>query len=285
MLRPVARIAAATAAAIGIYAGSASADVTDTRVLEESLAVPAGEPLVVIVKNVFGSIAVTAHDANRVEMRATETVHGDLQADIERARAEVALRTEQETGRVAFRVRNLNADGSDCDCYGQHWDDYRVEYDIEIRVPRGATLDLSTVNDGDITTEGVTGGFTVRNVNGGVRLGAAGGSGSVTTVNGKIEAAFATAPGEPTSFKTVNGEIDVTLPTTLSADLAFRTMNGDVFTDFAVEELNQTPVAERNRGRFVMRTNRNSAFRVGAGGDPLTFNTLNGNIYVRKAPQ
>jgi hypothetical protein len=28
---------------------------------------------------------------------------------------------------------------------------------------------------------------------------------------------------------------------------------------------------------------RNSAFRVGAGGDSLSFNTLNGNIYVRKA--
>jgi hypothetical protein len=282
MLRPLQTIAATTAAAIGICAGSVNAEVTDTRELTESLAVPASEPLVVIVKNVFGSITVTGHDANRVEMRATETVHGDLQADIERARAEVALRTEQEPGRVAFRVRNLNADG-DCDCYGRRWDDYRVEYDIEIRVPRGASLDIATVNDGDITTDGVTGGFTVRNVNGAIRLGAAGSSGSATTVNGKIEASFASAPGGPTSFKTVNGEIDVTLPSTLSAELAFKTMNGDVFTDFAVEELNQTPVAERNRGRFVMRTNRNSAFRVGAGGNPLTFNTLNGNIYVRKA--
>ena len=32
-----------------------------------------------------------------------------------------------------------------------------------------------------------------------------------------------------------------------------------------------------------MRTNRNSAFRVGSGGERHSFNTLNGDIYVRKA--
>jgi len=39
----------------------------------------------------------------------------------------------------------------------------------------------------------------------------------------------------------------------------------------------------RDRGRYVMNTNRNSAFRVGTGGERHTFNTLNGDILVRKA--
>jgi Putative adhesin len=272
---------AATAAALGLYAVGARAEVTDTRMLEESLAVPASEPLTVIVKNVIGSIRVTGHDLDRVEMRATETVRGDLRADIDRARMEVELRTEQEPGRIAFRVRH-SGDDADRGHYGQGWEGYTVEYDIELRVPRTAMLDLATVNDGDITTEGVSGNFTIRNVNGAVQLGG-GGSGSVTTVNGKIAAAFASAPTGPTSFKTVNGDVDVTLPNTLAADLNFKTMNGDVFTDFEVEQLAQTPVKQRERGLFVMRTNRDSAFRVGAGGDPLSFHTLNGNIYVRKA--
>jgi hypothetical protein len=275
-------IAAATAAVLGLWASGANADVTDTRELEESLAVPAGEPLVVIVRNVFGSIKVTGHDANRVEMHATETVRGDLRADIDRARAEVALRTEQEPGRIAFRVRHTDADDDD-DRDGWRWDNYVVEYDIELRVPRGAKVELATVNDGDITTEGVTGGFTVRNVNGGVRLTGVGGGGSATTVNGEIRATFAAAPGEPTTFKTVNGDVDVTFPNSLSADLKFATMNGDVLTDFDVEEVQQATVVQRNGGRFSARANRNSSFRVGAGGDPLTFNTLNGDIYVRKA--
>ena len=163
------------------------------------MAVTAGQPLVVIVKNITGSMRVTGHDRDRVELHATETVRGDLQADIDRARAELGLRTESEPGRVAFRVRRLGTNGEaiedgDCDCRNRWNEDYTVEYDIELRVPRGATLDLATVTDGDVTTEGVSGDFTVANVNGGVRLTGLVGSGSVHTVNGDVEATFERAP-------------------------------------------------------------------------------------------
>jgi len=213
-------------------------------------------------------------------MHATETVRGDLQADIERARAEMQLRTESEPGRVAFRVRPLDEDG---DRRNWGWDNYSIEYDIEVRVPRGATLDIATVNDGDVTVEDVNGEFTLKNVNGGVRLVRASGSGTINTVNGNVEAIFARAPSKAMSFHTVNGELDVTFPANLSAELAFHSMQGDVFTDFDVESLSVPPEVRSDRGRYVMRTNRNSAFRVGAGGERHSFNTLNGDIFVRKA--
>ena len=262
------------------FAGAARADVVDTRELMETIPVPANEPLVVIVKNIIGPIRVTGHDANRVEMRATETVRGDLQADIERARAEMQLRTETEPGRVAFRVRHI---GEDDGRRNWGWDNYSIEYDIEVRVPRGATLDIATVNDGDVTVEDVNGEFELKNVNGGVRLVRAGGSGKINTVNGNVEAIFARAPSEATSFHTVNGELDVTFPPNLSAELAFHTMHGDVFTDFDVESLSVPPEVRRDRGRYVLNTNRNSTFRVGTGGERHSFNTLNGDILVRKA--
>src|SRR5688572_6648505 len=137
------RLAAGTAsAALLCFAGSVRADVVETRELAETIPVPAGEPLVVIIKNVMGPIRVTGYDGNNVEMRATETVRGDLQSDIERARAEMGLRTETEPGRVAFRVRPVDGDGGRRN-WG--WDGYSVEYDIEVRVPRGATIDVGTV--------------------------------------------------------------------------------------------------------------------------------------------
>jgi hypothetical protein len=275
------RIATVTAsAALLAFAGTVRADVVDTRELMETIPVPANEPLVVIVKNIIGPIRVTGHDASRVEMHATETVRGDLQADIERARAEMQLRTETEPGRVAIRVRHIDEDG---DRRNRGWDNYSIEYDIEVRVPRCATLDIATVNDGDVTVEDVNGEFELRNVNGGVRLVRAGGSGTINTVNGDVEAVFARAPSEATSFHTVNGELDVTFPANLSAELAFHTMQGDVFTDFDVESLSAPPEVRRDRGRYVLNTNRNSAFRVGTGGERHSFNTLNGDIFVRKA--
>jgi len=275
------RIATVTASAalLGLT-GTVRADVVDTRELMETIPVSANEPLVVIVKNIIGPIHVTGHDANRVEMHATETVRGDLQADIDRARAEMQLRTETEPGRVAFRVRNIDGDSGR---RNSNWDNYSIAYDIELRVPRGATLEISTVNDGDVTVEDVNGEFDLKNVNGAVRLVRAGGGGSIHTVNGDVDASFARSPSEATSFHTVNGEVDVTFPANLSAELAFHTLQGDVFTDFDVESLSAPPEVRRDRGRYVMNTNRNSAFRVGTGGERHTFNTLNGDIFVRKA--
>ena len=274
------RIAGTASLALLAVAGNVRADVVDTRELEETIPVPANEPLVVIVKNVIGPIRVTGHDANRVEMHATETVRGDLQADIERARAEMRLFTETEPGRVAFRVRHVDESR---DRRGWGWDGFSIEYDIEVRVPRNAAVEVSTVNEGDVTVEDVNGEFQLKNVNGGVRLVRAGGSGAINTVNGDVDASFARAPSEPTSFRTVNGELDVTFPASLSAELTFHTLHGDVFTDFDVESLSAPPEVRRNGARYMLNTNRNSAFRVGAGGVRHSFNTVNGEILVRKA--
>ena len=277
-----ATVGAVLAAAVA-YQDLAAADVVETRELEESFNVAAGEPLVVIVRNVFGPVHVTGHDRNTVEMHATETVRADLQADIARAREEMQLETEQEAGRIAFRVRSMRDEN--CNCNWGRWDDYRIEYEIEVRVPRGATIELATVNDGDVVAEGVHGEFNLSNVNGAVRLVDARGGGSISTVNGDVHAAFAEPPAEPTAFKTVNGVVDVTFPEQLAAELTFQTLNGDVFTDFDVESPRDLPVVQtsRTRGGWVARSNRNSVFRIGGGGIRHTFNTLNGGIYVRKA--
>ena len=110
------------------------------------------------------------------------------------------------------------------------------------------------------------------------------GAGSVATVNGTIDAAFDRAPEEGVSFKTVNGEIDVAFPQDLSADLRLKTMHGDLYTDFDTERVNAEPAGQRTRngGGFVMRMERSPTLRVGSGGPSHSFETLNGDIYIRK---
>jgi hypothetical protein len=266
-------------------AGAARAEVTDTRTLKDSVRVPGNGPPTVIVKNVFGNVHVVAYDGATVEMTATETISGDLRADIDRARKEVELRTESEDGRVAFRVRRVGSQG-DGDWRWNGWNDgYRVKYDIEVRVPRDAAIEVATVNDGDVVVEGVHGHFEASNVNGGVRLTGLRGAGHVRTVNGLVSAAFERAPAEETAFKTVNGKIDVQFPQDLKADLKFKTLHGEIYTDFDSEPVTSEPVRDRSRdgGKLVVRTGHGSAIRIGGGGPAYSFETVNGSVYIRKA--
>jgi hypothetical protein len=271
------------AAALVVAAGAARAEVTDTRMLKDSVKVPGNGPPTVIVRNVFGGVHVVAYDGATVDMTATETVTGDLRADIDRARKEVELRTESEEGRVAFRVRRIGSQGDEG--WNNRWGDgYRVRYDIEVRVPRDAAVELTTVNDGDVVVENVRGHFEVNNVNGGVRLTGLRGSGNIKTVNGPVGATFERAPAAATTFKTVNGKIDVSFPQDLKADLSFKTNHGEIYTDFDSEPVASQPVSDRSRdgGKLVVRAEHGSAVRVGGGGPAYSFETVNGSVYIRK---
>lgn len=279
--------AALLAVLLGVPApGAARAELVETRMLEESVQVDGAQAVTIVVENVFGSIRVTAHDRAVVEMTATETVRAQTQADLERARAESELRTERDGGRVAFVVRGND---DDCNCRWGRWDrrgrwnGSAVEYDIELRVPREASLELATVGGG-IAVDGVRGGFDVANVNGPVSLRGLRGTGRATTVNGRLEASFEQGPAAGASFKTVNGRIDVEFPPDLSADLAFKTLHGEIWTDFDAAPVTLSPVRERTQDgdRFVIRSDRRSIVRVASGGPTHSFETLNGDIYVRE---
>jgi DUF4097 and DUF4098 domain-containing protein YvlB len=80
----------------------------------------------------------------------------------------------------------------------------------------------------------------------------------------------------------VNGRIVVTLPASLSADLRLKTLHGGLYTDFETKPLPTRSTTDRRGGRFVYRSDRSATFRVGAGGPELQFETVNGDIQVRK---
>lgn len=275
----------------GMIAPAVQADVSETRTIEESIPVTSAAPRIV-VRNVWGPIRVTAHDRQTVEMTATETIRADTQADLERAREEVTLAIERGGDAAEFVVRHAD-DERDCGLFGCHgswgdwsrWDDYTVQYDFVLGVPRGAVVELATVNAGDITVEGVHGDFEVANVNGNVRLEGLRGTGEARTVNGRLEASFDQAPAGASSFRSVNGDIDVVFPADLAADFEFKTMQGEIWTDFPAEAVTRTLERESRRDGelFVIRSDRGTTVRVGAGGPMHGFETLNGDITIREA--
>jgi hypothetical protein len=258
------------------------AEVIEMRKLEERITVDDLQSLVVVVENVFGSIRVEGRPEALIELTADETIRADTGADLARARSEVTLRTEREAGRIAFVVTRLD-ESCACPCMCR-WDDYVVQYDIVLHIPLAASIDLETVNGGEIVVDDVAGDFEVRNVNGSIMLRNLRGSGKARTVNGGLTASFADAPRADTMFATVNGDIEVAYPEDLGADLRFGTLNGEVWTDFEATPLPTMPVssgARTNDGRFTIRSNR-PGVRIGSGGPTHTFDTLNGDVYVRR---
>lgn len=260
------------------------AEVSESRTLSESLEFPSAAHRLV-VDNVHGSIVVGAHSAGTIEMVTQETIHARSQEKLARAKSEVRLEIYRDDGEIEFFV-----DGPFRDENNRHeWSPihrkpgYQVVYDFEIRVPFDTELRLRTVNDGDIEVVDVRGDFQVHNVNGSIRLEGMAGSGEAETVNGPVAATFVSNPATDTRFATINGEIDVEFQPGLSADLEMDARWGELWIEYEVTALPQSPPVKKTRGdRTVIELGGGARVRVGSGGPTHSFETLNGDIYVRK---
>ena len=141
--------------------------------------------------------------------------------------------------------------------------------DFIVRVPEGVTLVGRTVN-GKVQAESLRSDIEAYTVNGPVRISTTG-SAQARTINGSITASLQNpfwrkAP----RFSAVNGGITIALPADLSATLRAETRNGKVLSDFA-----------SLRGKV---TDQRIEGRIGAGSPapPLTLNTVNGTIQIRR---
>jgi hypothetical protein len=239
------------------------------------------------VDNVDGTIQVIGDNGNTIRVEGEKVIHAADKQALDRARREVTLDVNEKGGVAQLYVngpfRNSNHSSEDHG-FHLHFDehDYEVSYNFTIHVPRETELRLRTVN-GDVKTEQTSGKFDIHGVNGPVSMTGAAGSGVVKTVNGRLDVSFRENPKAPTEFETVNGAIEASFAPNLSADLRFKTLNGSAYTDFEATALADTAgSAERRNGKFVYKSNRRSSVRIGSGGPELNFQTLNGDIRIRK---
>jgi hypothetical protein len=265
---------------IGVLLGGTA--VAEPQTIRRTMPWPSGGGARVFeLSNTRGDVHIVAENRTDVSIVAVRTV--EREGDAGDAGSSVDFREESDRTLVC-------GDASRCGCHVD-WprgdrrrdrDRTRVRVDFEVRVPKGATLDVCAVNSGTLRVEGSEGRYTLSNVNGDLEMMRVRGAGRATTVNGDVEASFVTAPDAAAMFKTVNGRVDVTLPASLSADLRLKTMNGGLYTDFETTALPVKPTGEHRNGKFVYRADRYASVRVGKGGPELTFETLNGDVQVRK---
>jgi hypothetical protein len=261
-------------------------ELSESRTLRRTLTLESPGPQRLIVDNVWGSIVIRGYDGESIEMVAEETVHAKTAERISQAREEVKLEVLKRDGEIELYVDGpfrCEERGEEGNCW-KHWHDrYEVIYDFEIKVPRATDLEVRTVNHGDIEISDVRGDFRVHNVNGSIDLAGLAGSGEAITVNGPVVASFVNNPAGDTHFETINGKIDVSFQPGLSADLEMLARWGELWSEYEVSPLPSRPATKKTKGdRTIIEVSRGTRVRVDSGGPTHSFETLNGNIYVRK---
>jgi hypothetical protein len=239
-----------------------------------------GRPATVHLGLVQGSIAIRGTDRKDVLVEARVDDEGDETPGkpdangLRRIPQRAALTVEEENNRVSISAGSPNR-----------------FYKFTIEVPAKTNLEVSTVNGGEVTVEGVDGDLEIGNVNGGITLTRVGGAVVAHTTNGDVKVTLTrVAPKKPMAFTTLNGDIDVSVPKSTTANLKLRSDQGEifVFTDFQLKLLPENSVAKiedtrKDGGRYRIEINRALVGEINGGGPEFEMRSFTGNIYLRSA--
>jgi tellurite resistance-related uncharacterized protein len=242
--------------------------------------------------NIQGDVEVEAYDGNTIELVLEKEVSGSRQSDVTEGMQELQIDVNEGDDFVKVQMKapyiTHRGEPDRLNCNSQ-WSndndrDYRFRYDYKIKVPRHISIKISTVNNGDLFVKGVEGEVYANNVNGDVALEGIKENTKAHTVNGTIDVRFTALPSEFGKFQTVNGDIEIYAPANSGAIYNFETSWGEVFSDFEFsKKIAPEVVTNKKRGSTKYMISNSNSYQVGDGGPKMDFETLNGDILIRKA--
>jgi len=239
------------------------------------------------VYNFSGFIKVEGYSGNKVILDMDKTISADSDSDLEKGKKEFALGYDQSGDSITVYISEPFDTRPRRNRYSFNEDDPGYEFNVNftVRVPSGMNLHISTITEGDIEVQNVGGELHVNNVNAGISILNARAKTRAHTVNGDVSVTYVTNPPDGSSYQTINGDIHVSYRPDFSADITFKSMNGDLYTDFPEAQLLAVPptkIQEKRDGKMVYRLNNLTTVRFGKGGRSMKFETLNGNVYIKK---
>ena len=213
------------------------------------------------VREVDGEITVDATPGDNVSLSAHVVSHG---IPPKREENDGYFRTELEGDTLTIGRQQERRH------FNFFFDTDRLRIDYTLHVPSSVNVDLHTVN-GRINVTGVAGESTMTTVNGRINAAVAGTSElSAKTVNGRVEAKF-TNGFTGARLKTVNGQITAVLPPSASFYGDFSQVNGDFEASFPLN-IHSNPGSRRVSGE------------VNGGKYELRIATVNGDIHLEGGP-
>lgn len=238
----------------------------------------------VAVNNVWGPISVKGISGNIVKARIHKTIEARSGQQRQLAIEEVVLDISMEDNLLEFYVdgpfREHHPKNRD-----RHWHSrkYHVIYNFELEVPRDVSVDIQTVNDGDIIIEGIHGNYHVENINGGICMKGLRGSGKAYALNEDLICTFDRNPERNSRFGSLNGDVRLYFQDPLSAQFAMKTFNGDAFTDFILTHVASDPeIIEKKNGKTVYKFIHRYCAQAGKGGPRIELDGFNGDLLILK---
>ncbi|MCX6558069.1 MAG: hypothetical protein NTW95_11700 [Candidatus Aminicenantes bacterium] len=259
----------------------------------ERVAVPfsdPGKPGLVKASLINGGITVTGYEGKEVIVESKPRSHVVGEDEDETEGEDEIEKPDKHAGMKRLKASGggLNVEESN-NVIAIDMPSWKTDNDLFIQVPVNVSLELATVNSGNITVENVNGDIEVSNVNGAIILTRIGGPAVAQTVNGDVTATFTRLDGKkPLSLITLNGDIDITLPATAKADFKMKIDNhGEIYSDFELALQNKTEKTVEDRrshgGRYQIRIDKTMFGSINGGGQEITLKTFNGDILLRKS--
>lgn len=240
------------------------------------------------IRNYSGNVTVKEGKSNKVEFEVVITVIAESQSQLEKGMNELNVvdfikRDRIKVGMKAPFLRDWWVDGDWTEMNQTRWPRYDYTYDFTVLMPKGLSVEASTVNQGDVLIEGITGDVEVNNINGDVDVLGATNVIDAGSINGHIYITFEKNPTRDSQFKTINGDIKLTLDKGLDTRVFFESMNGEMYSSFDFEYLDPAVeiVKSSNSERVKYKINEKTGIQIGSGGPELIIKTLNGNMYLK----
>jgi DUF4097 and DUF4098 domain-containing protein YvlB len=257
-----------------------------------------------MISNINGDITVEGYSGDKILVEVEKIIIGKTEARLEKGKSEIKLGIKDLADTLILftdglcnkfnHQQNGKNRHSDWNGWGYNWDDcnnrgddyhkneyeYRMNYTV--KVPAGLSVRVSTINNGDVTVNNVTGTVYANNINGSIKLSKLAGKTHSSTINGDVDLDYVSNPSSDCRYYTLNGDINANFKKGLGASVSFESYNGAFYTN--VDELEALPVEmekkETSKGvKFKIRGNR---FKIGKGGVLLDFETFNGNVYLKE---
>jgi DUF4097 and DUF4098 domain-containing protein YvlB len=248
-----------------------------------------------ILANINGHIKVEGYSGDKIIVEAVRTIKAKTEARLEKGKAEMQLRSIDRYDTIIFYA------GGGCQQFGYQtgkgrdrwtWDwncrdrecdqEYDYKFDFTVKVPNSVNIEVSTINDGNVTVAQMKGAVKANNINGAITLTGLEGATEAHTINGDVDLDYTKNPGTACRFYTLNGDINANFQKGLAANMSFKSFNGDLYTN--LNDLTGLPTElEKVESKNGLKLKvGGSKYKIGQGGALLDFETFNGDAIIKE---